>query len=493
MREKLLSLFLEKGSFIEPDAADYLMQFDDPLSRAEEIFSALDNLPLVLTLEDIREAQKIAERAATVAETDIEKHKEVPAKKKRPLGPRKEFPAKEYESDIKVIRDITGNSTCSGSIQDFSRYFKNRFHVLSSMLRSRMELRGAISTSRASKMTREVAFIGMISDVRHTRSGHLMLEIEDETGSVPVLVLRDGPYGKRLFLNDEVIGVIGSSGRNGYVLAERIFWPDIPNNKTFNASDVPVSVAFLADTHVGSKTFLKEKWKKFVEWMSNGDELARRVRYLVIPGDVVDGIGVYPGQADDLAVDDIYKQYEDVAGFIESLPDHLEVIILPGNHDAVRPAEPQPALPDKIKELFPSGVTFLGNPCVFSLHGVKVLAYHGRSIDDFVGAAPRISYETPLEAMKEMLRKRHLAPVYGGKTPIAPESEDYMIIDSIPDIFVTGHVHSVGVEDYRGVRIINASAWQSQTSYQRMHNFHPKPARVVVVNLEDGSYTIRQF
>jgi DNA polymerase II small subunit len=48
---------------------------------------------------------------------------------------------------------------------------------------------------------------------------------------------------------------------------------------------------------------------------------------------------------------------------------------------------------------------------------------------------------------------------------------------------VTGHVHAAGMENYRGVVLINASTWQSQTDYQRMMNFQPEPARVAVVDL----------
>ena len=49
------------------------------------------------------------------------------------------------------------------------------------------------------------------------------------------------------------------------------------------------------------------------------------------------------------AIDDIYGQYEALARMIAALPDRLRVILLPGNHDAVRPAEPQPTFPASIQ------------------------------------------------------------------------------------------------------------------------------------------------
>src|SRR5207253_9113988 len=137
-------------------------------------------------------------------------------------------------------------------------------------------------------------------------------------------------------------------------------------------------VAFLSDTRVGCRPFLEEKWSKVSAWLGGADEVARSIRYLVVSGDVVDGIGVYPRQDEELTIDDIYGQYEALARMIAALPDRLAVVMLPGNHDAVRPAEPQPAFPMSIQKLFDSNVIFAGTPSLLSLEGARVLAYHGR-------------------------------------------------------------------------------------------------------------------
>jgi DNA polymerase II small subunit len=95
--------------------------------------------------------------------------------------------------------------------------------------------------------------------------------------------------------------------------------------------------------------------------------------------------------------------------------------------------------------------------------------------------------------MKEMLKRRHLAPIYGGRTPLAPEKEDFLVIDEVPDIFITGHVHGAGISEYRGVRLICASTWQSQTPFQRMHNFNPDPAKLPIVHLGTGETKMMDF
>jgi len=338
-----------------------------------------------------------------------------------------------------------------------------------------------------------VRIIGIVADVRTTKNGHRILEIEDEADRIAVLLPSESAVASEMAVLDEVVGVIGTVNDRGLVIAQAIVRPDLPTVKAFHGTRHHVRAAFMSDIHVGSRTFLEDKWSKVSAWLGGADEIAGSIRYLVVSGDVVDGIGVYPRQDEELAIDDIYGQYEALARMVADLPDRVCVIMLPGNHDAVRPAEPQPAFPTSIQNLFDSNVIFAGNPSLLSVEGVRILAYHGRSMDDLVSAIPGMSYARPLEAMKAMLRMRHLAPIYGGKTPIAPEAEDHLIIDEIPDIFATGHVHAAGVDQYRGVVLVNSSTWQAQTPYQKMRNIQPMPARLPIVDLASGQAIVREF
>src|SRR2546422_962780 len=317
--------------------------------------------------------------------------------------------------------------------------------------------------------------------------------LEDEADRIAVLLPSESAVASEFAVLDEVVGVVGTVNDRGLVIAQSIIRPDLPTVKAFRGTQHHVRAAFMSDIHVGSRTFLEDKWSKVSAWLGGADEIAGSIRYLVVSGDVVDGIGVYPRQDEELAIDDIYGQYEALARMVADLPDRLCVGMTPGNPDAVRPAEPQPAFPTSIQKLFDSNVIFAGNPSLLSVEGVRILAYHGRSMDDLVSAIPGMSYARPLEAMKAMLRMRHLAPIYGGKTPIAPEAEDHLIIDEIPDIFATGHVHAAGVDQYRGVVLVNSSTWQAQTPYQKMRNIQPMPARLPIVDLASGQAIVREF
>ncbi|RLG24755.1 DNA polymerase II small subunit, partial [Methanosarcinales archaeon] len=85
--------------------------------------------------------------------------------------------------------------------------------------------------------------------------------------------------------------------------------------------------------------------------------------------------------------------------------------------------------------------------------------------------------------MIEMLKRRHLAPMYGGRVSIAPETKDHFVIDRIPHILHCGHVHTVGLERYKGVTVVNAGTWQSQTEFQKRVNLDPVTAYAAIVDL----------
>ena len=124
---------------------------------------------------------------------------------------------------------------------------------------------------------------------------------------------------------------------------------------------------------------------------------------------------------------------------------------------------------------------------------MRLLSYHGKSIDDFVAGLRTVTYSEPVEAMRQMLRRRHLAPQWGGKTPLSPELEDGLVIREVPDIFVTGHVHGHACLDFRGTTLVCSSTWQDQTSYQKMLGFQPKPCMLTIVNLQSHKSTSIPF
>ena len=413
---------------------------------------------------------------------------------------REDFPMDAVDAivNVEVHYDITGNSITEGKMGDINDAFNDRLERLRKLIiaNSRLPRRpleiARLQAERSRFQGREnvAVAIGLVNDPRHTKNGHLMFSLEDSSGEMNCLLMNRKGEDRIIehsrivesgLMPDDVVGVSGSFSQDGglFYIDDLHFPMHDRHEKKF--AEQAVSVAFLSDVHLGSKTFLEAQWHKMVRWF-NADPLARTIKYLVLSGDCVDGVGIYPGQDKELLIKDFYKQYSSFAELVELLPDWVECIMLPGNHDAVRPAEPQPTLEPEIQQDYNSTM-FVGNPCDFSLDGVRILSYHGKSIDDFVAGLRNVTYKDPVEAMRQMLRRRHLAPQWGGKTPLSPEPEDGLVIREVPDIFVTGHVHGHACVDFRGTTLIQSSTWQDQTSYQRMLGFQPKPCMLTVVNL----------
>jgi DNA polymerase II small subunit len=387
------------------------------------------------------------------------------------------------DPQVEVVSGSPGTSGAINGTGDYLYYFRDRFSRLGGMIRGRT---GAMPIEALTKNTRyrseECTIIGMVVEVKTTTNGHRIAEIEDLSASIPVLFRKDRPAfaDAEKIIHDEVIGVKGKLSSDGKLFfAEILYRPDIRIDNAPYRSEQPGKAVFISDVHVGSDTFLEDSWNRFADWLADSD-----ASYLLIAGDLVDGIGIYPGQEAELTIRNIYEQYDAFGEMMKKLPSRIKIIISPGNHDVVRGAEPQPVLPEQFTRKFPDNCILVENPALVRLQGVRVLMYHGRSIDDMIGLIPGASYEKSGQMMEEMLVRRHLAPAYGRRTPIAAGKIDRMIIDPLPEILHTGHVHIKGITTYRGVLAINAGTWQSQTKFQKQMNVNPTPALAVVVDLQ---------
>jgi DNA polymerase II small subunit len=271
------------------------------------------------------------------------------------------------------------------------------------------------------------------------------------------------------------------------MVVKSIMSPDIPDHLP-NRSKSESYAVLISDMHVGSKYFMEAEFLKFLEWLSStDDDIVRKIKFLCIGGDLIDGIGIFPNQDKELVEMDAGKQMSHVVRLLAKVPKHIKMLVIPGNHDPGRRALPQPAIPKKDSfgdHLYGlENCTMLGNPAFVELNGVKLLMYHGQSLDDVIATTPGLSYSKPAEAMKVLLKARHLSPIYGERSPVAPEQEDMMVITEVPDIFHSGHVHVTDVQSYRGTLVVNSGAWQAQTKFQQTMGIMPTPGIAILVNL----------
>lgn len=404
--------------------------------------------------------------------------------------------AKNIETAIEVVADPTNDVCSTGSMDEYLKYFQDRFKRTRRLLRQRMDCRNAASIKDAFRMPprSRIKIHCMVAEKRETENG-VFLEIEDMETKATVLIPRNASNQllekTKMLLPDQVVCLGLLKGRKSLLIVKELFFPDIPQNPPHKTKEA-VNVALISDLHVGSREFMREEFNRFLLWINGkyGDarlrEVASLVKYVIIAGDIVDGVGVYPNQVKELVVQDIFGQYKLASKFVEQIPDYIELIIVPGNHDASRRALPQPAISkDYLEPLYDvRNMLSLGNPAAISIHGTRFLIYHGRSLDDVLAIAPNMNFHSPERAMRLLLKGRHLAPTYGQRTPIAPEKRDFLVIEEAPDIFHAGHIHVMKYGFYRRTLMVNSGAWQRQTSFQRNLGLEPTPGIVPVVNLQ---------
>ena len=513
-QEKLheaISITLSAGFQLDKEAFQFLntlAQTEDPTQLIKETIKKLQTLqerPLYIARSHLEETtQQLSPKP--IAEP-IPIYQPPPPQASQIQESKKTFQplAKDIQPELTITEDPTTEICTTGSLEEYLEYFRDRFEKLQKLLKQRIDARDASTIKNAFRApaNSKIKILGMINEKREYKN-KVLIKIEDQEASATLLVPQNAKKEliekARSLLLDQIICAACIKTRNNLLIAEDFIWPDMPQQSPRKAS-IPVHAALISDLHVGSKLFMREAFNRFLLWLNGkyGNEKLRKlagyIKYVVIAGDIVDGIGIYPKQAKELAIKDIYKQYHAAAKFIEQIPDYIEVIIIPGNHDASRKALPQQSIPkDYAEPLFETRKIYsLGNPSWVSLHKVEILLYHGRSLDDIVGSVPNITYDAPDKAMKLLLQCRHLAPIYGGKTPISPEKHDYLVIEKTPDIFHAGHVHVVKFDYYKGVLLVNSGAWQLQTEFMQRLGFIPLPGVVPVVDLQNLQVTPINF
>jgi DNA polymerase II small subunit len=454
-----LNYALNKGFQIHPDAFKILENLD--VKKLEKIIK-----------EIVRE--KTRQKLFQINQDDLETY----------LGI-KEDPG--LQNEIKVLSDPTTKITSGEGVKGYNALFSSRFNKLKRIISDRPEAKKlkSIATTKTTKTEDDMYVCGLVTS-RNIERNVTKILLEDPSGSFEGIIF-DNELQKSAgtLLTDQFVMARVGFGKNSGLIIKDLILPDIPDQPK-NKSETEAYAVFLSDLHIGSKYFMEDEFTEFISWLSSPDPVARKIRFVVIGGDIVDGVGIYPNQNKELVCLTIEEQLKKAEDLIAKIPKNMKVIIMPGNHDPGRRALPQPAIPKKYNSNLwkMENVVMVGNPSVVSLNGVKVMMFHGQSIDDIVKTTPGLSYNKPTDVMKHLLKARHLSPIYGSQTPIAPEMEDLLVIEDIPDIFHVGHVHRAQLDLYKGILLVNSGSWQKQTPFQASVGMVPNPGIAIMVNLK---------
>jgi len=420
---------------------------------------------------------------------------EVPEQKEQVIN-KGEYSVKNYIIPVKKF-----------TVDDFTEHFKNRFIVLRDIIKNKPELDNLTSISKLGYEKERMSVIGMVFSKHKTKNKNIIMDIEDLTGKISVVVMNNRPEVMKKVENiveDEVIG-IKCSGNSKLLFAEDIFSPDIQaRRKTFDKDEC---AAFISDIHIGHKNFLEKEFQNFIKWLNleGGSEaqkeMAKKVKYLFIVGDNIEGVGVFPGQERLLTIPDLKEQYKQLAAYLDSIRKDIAIFLCAGQHDATRLAEPQPPINQiyaedmyKIQNL-----NLVSNPgwvSIGKIDPIKILMYHGASFHNAINEIDELrtsrAHDNPTKVIKFLLKKRHLAPSHSFTTYL-PSNEDCLLIKDVPDIIATGDLHRAEVSNYNNILLIASSCWQSTTPFEEKVGNHPDPCKVPILNLKNREVKIIDF
>ncbi len=409
---------------------------------------------------------------------------------------------------VKILSSIL-NNTKKLEVGDFTKYFRNRFIEFRKILQGNPSLKNLVSINKLSENRQAVSVIGIIANKSITKNRNILLEVEDLTGKIRLLINQNNQelYEKANEISlDSVLGFSGFGNREIIFVNDIVFPDSILQER--KKSPVEEYALFLGDLHFGSKLFLENSFLKFVDYLNgkfpNTPE-TEKIKYVFIVGDIIAGVGNYPNQERDLKIKDIEEQFTRLSNILSKIRKDIKIIISPGNHDGVRLMEPQPLLNERyawsIYDL--KNVILTGNPSYVNIgstddfSGFDVLTYHGVSFHYYANTIPKLITESavkksPDKVMAYLLRNRHLAPSHSS-TQYFPSEEDHLMIKKIPDIFVSAHTHKSAVSYYNNILTISTSTWESKTSYQEKMGNEPDFCKVPMFNLKTRAIKILDF
>ncbi len=523
----ILKLFVEKGFLLDKDLLEFLNELGDK-EVASEIVNKIavtshkrvitknlvdENIdrikPILFGLDN--EKKKLVDKYFVNISINVEVKKESSVEENVEKSVEKEVDFGSVDSERierGVVKVLSSPVLASQKLEvrDFVRHFRNRYVFLKGILQQRIELENLTSIDKISG-NQDFSIIGIVTDKRVTKNKNIILEVEDLTGKTNLLITqtKEEVFKKsKEILLDDIIG-FKCSGSKDFLFVNDFFYPDV-FVKDKNRTKDDVYVLFVSDFHIGSGNFLEKNFSKFINWLSGEGcdakekETLKKIKYMFVVGDSIDGVGIYPGQEKDLVVGDIKEQYSILSDFYKKIPKHISIIQCAGQHDAVRVAEPQPPIAEDFGELLHEidNLYLVSNPSMIEVEGgVKILMYHGASMHGIINEVEELrlsnAHSTPAKVVKHLLLRRHLAPSHGVTTYIPNATEDPMLIREVPDVVTTGDLHRTDIDKYNGVLIVSNSCWQSITAFEEKVGNNPDPCKVPVLNLKNMSIKILDF
>lgn len=397
------------------------------------------------------------------------------------------------------------------SVSDFSNGFRERFdwYVNEFNIKKNTENKVSINRITNKKDREKVEFVCMVQSIVKTKNNNFILTVEDTTGEIKILINKNKKElyekGKTIF-EEDVLYVKGTMGDNIVFVTEFEYldYKGSDFNLINKTNTQKQNIVFISDIHIGSDLFCEKEFLKFINWIN--DESEKSIKYIIITGDLIEGIGIYQGQKEGLNIFNYKDQYKKAYELLSKINDRIKIIITPGNHDSISLVEPQSIFSEQhtLKLYEMENLVILPNPSNLILNNnskrdeekIKLLIYHGYSFDYYISNNDKIrkqgGYDRIDVLMDMMLERRHLSNTFKSNM-LHPKLSRNSIIKEIPNIFVTGHFHSSIIKKKKKVYMINAGCWQRKTKFQEKLGHKPDPCKAVMFNIFTKKVKVLNF
>lgn len=287
------------------------------------------------------------------------------------------------------------------SIDDIHSILIERYNRLQNFFYNRLDLVNLISINKISEKTRKFTIIGMIREI--DRENKLVL-IEDLTGEIRARVKEEL---LNLVIEDDVVAFVCE--KNEEIEVVNILWPDIPFKKIIPKLEEEVLCAFLS-----SSIFSQDFDKTIEKFISQIKKINFKEIYIFVFSE------------DEKFVEKIR----------EKLPISWKLVVITKKFS---------------KEL---NDTYIFHPPTYLIFSKKIilLLINGEEIANY----QKIWKLRTEEIMVNILKKRCL-----GKFSINKLKED-LIIDPVPDIFVSCGAGNPGMVNYKGTTVISCGSGEEK-------------------------------
>lgn len=302
--------------------------------------------------------------------------------------------------ELKILKNFLCQEK-TYTIEDYIKFFNTRYEKFKQIISKRIDLVNLISINKISGRTKKFSLIALVKEKNPEEKS---ITIEDGTGELTVFFNEEADFNSILL--DEVVGLVCEK-ENDKIFVSRTIWPDVPLKREITKSNDEIYCLFISDFHMDSKEFNEKSYAKFLNWIQNTNY---KKFFVFVLGDISS------------SEDDLQRFLSDLSKFNK--------FFLRGEIDSPNISPNTHYLVD--------------------IQGVKIFISHG---DIFSNYSKIWDGLTPENIFLNLIKKRHLNPTFDFSKKIY--EEDPYFLDIIPDIFVSGHFHSPGILNYKGITVIS--------------------------------------